>query len=374
MAARKSKKDGADEREDEREIAEDDKTIDAFDRARLAFGKASGELIRVKFAMVSPDGGEKHLETLEYDPDTHTEEFIRARYGPGRYRLRFIGPDWRYRQTLTVDLAPLPGGGASAPGSVSSGLPRDFDPLVYFMHEAEKSRTEFNQVVLAVIGKGAGGGGGDGLAKMIEVLGNQNAKLLELMVARGSAAPAGGAVDVVLKALELGMDAASNAKSDQEGGWVSALRGLARDLAPVLTQVVNNRTAPPAAPPAAPAPPALPSSAGPSSPSITLAPGSDPLRTLLPQYAPLIVQAARDGKSPVEFAGEVLDSIGVSFHPIFDSLTAHDVISLQPELGQIRYIDPASRQDVGLWAELVVDLLRRRDFGDDGGDEEREAL
>lgn len=384
MAATRKKAvadEGMDERESKRSERERDDEIDPFDRARLSFGKDTGEVIRVKFALCSPDGGEKHLETLEYDPEVHTEEFIRSRYGPGRYRLRFVGgSDWRYRMAFTVDLAPLP---SSSSGALSSSpapasAPSNFDLLEYFKRDSERARAEFNQLVLAVIGRPSPAGSGDsGIGKIVEVLGSQNAKLLEIMLSRSSSPAGAGAVDVVLKALELGMQTVSEAKADQEGGWVSAVRGLARDLAPVLSQLVTQRgIAPGALPGGAPAPAAVavpppgnvvafPAPGSPVPPAAAVP--DSVFRSMLTEYAPAVLQAARVGQAPIDFAGSVLDSVGVLYHPLFDSLTSNDLVSLQPELGQIRWIDPETQADAGLWIDLVVQLLKSRDFGEEEG-------
>lgn len=346
---------------DESAGAEDLGPPAGFERARLSFGK-NEELIRMKVMRVTQDGSEESLQTFEFDPETHDEDFLRDRFGSGRYRLRFLGADWGYKMVLTVRVGDIPGASPVDPVPLP-GAP--FDPLPYFMREAEKSREQFNTMVVAMLGKSDGGGGNEALVALIKAQSEQNTALLEKLVNRGGSSSSDG-VDTVLKALELGMTAVSDIKVDSDGGWVSALRGVAKDLGPVLQQLIAQKQGAGVVPPPGPAgggqlPPGAVAPPAQVTPTSSVQP-SEVFRGLLTRYAPIALQVAREGQPPVEFAGQLLDSIGVNFHPLFDSLQAHDLVALQPELGGVMWKNPVDGTDTR-WIDEVVQLLHTRDWG-----------
>lgn len=76
----------------------------------------------------------------------------------------------------------------------------------------------------------------------------------------------------------------------------------------------------------------------------------------LQQFAPEILQAAREGQQPRDVADVVLNSLPPMFYPELEKLTAEKVIAIEPQLGQ-------HRQFV---AALLAGL---KDEGDDGGDD-----
>lgn len=338
-----------------------------FDRARASFGKTE-ELIRMNVLRVTQDGSEESLKTFEYDSESHNTEFLREHFGPGKYRLRFVGEDWLYRMVLTVrigEIAGVPGGGPS-PAVASSASP-GFDPLPYFMREAEKSREQFNTMIVAMLGRSEGGGkGNEALVALIKAQSEQNTALLEKLVNRPSGSNEG--VETVMKALELGMTAVADIKMDSDGGWVSALRSVAKELGPVLSQIAQKQGAgAPSPPPSDASPLGSPSLASP--PSVPDPSGADTFRGLLLRYAPIALQVAKEGLPPVEFAGQLLDSIGVNFHPLFDSLQANDLVSLQPELGTVIWKSPVDGTE-SRWIDVVVQLLHKRDWGVQDDEEE----
>ena len=343
--------------------------LDGFERVRAAFGKDS-EPLKMKVMRIDRDGSEGVLETFEWNPDVHGEDFLRARYGPGRYRLRFLNTRHRTMTTVTVTVSPLPEDASSLTASGGGG--GMFDPLPYFMKEAERSREQFNQMVLAMLAKGSGGdgGGNEALVAMIKAQSDVNAAIMQRLLERPPAAT--GGIESVLKALELGMGAVSDIKSDSEGGWVSALRSIAKELGPALTEIVKQgqqRPGQPVAPGAsAPAqvaqfPSAVPPAASPPS-SVPVATEGEAMRGLLARYAPIALQAAKEGRAPTDFAATVLDSVGIAFHHMFDSVTSQDLVGLQPELANVKWKNPETG-DERLWVDEVIDLLHTREWGDE---------
>lgn len=130
-----------------------------MEKARIAFGKTEQSL-QMKVYRSTPEGDEA-LQSFEYDPDVHTEDFLRERFGAGKYRVRFRDlSSWKYLGQFTVRLGAVPGEPLPGAAPPAAAQPAGFDPLPYFMHEAEKKSDQFNQVMLAILAKG--GSSGDG--------------------------------------------------------------------------------------------------------------------------------------------------------------------------------------------------------------------
>jgi len=375
---------------------------DGFLQARVAFGKAE-DLVRVTFYRKCPDSVEESLGSFEYDPDVHTEDFIRRTWGAGDYRLRFADQHWRWIGSFSVRIGEPVKPLGDAPATST------FDPLSYFTSESQKKSDQLNQVMLTILAKSgdSGSGSSEAIVALIKLQGDQamraeernsvqavraeerNSVLLEKLIDRPTG---GGGTEAVMKALELGMGVVADIKTDSEGGWVSVLRGVAKELGPALSQMMQKQAA---AAGAVPPPPSAPSGGGPGAPVYQFPPPpgggvppppqlatetatpvqqEDVFRGLLKRYAPIALQVAKDGAPPVEFAGSLLDSIGVSYHALFDSLQAHDLVSLQPELGSVSWKNPETGAE-GPWIDEVVRLLHTRDWGleDDSGTEGGDA-
>lgn len=341
--------------------------LDGFERVRAAFGQEH-EPLKMKVMKVERDGTEGVLETFEWNPDVHGEDFLRQRYGPGKYRLRFINARHRSVTSVTVTISELPEDAGKSLSSSSGG----FDPLPYFMRQAEQSREQFNQMVLAMLaakeGGSGGGGGSEALIAMVKAQADTQSAILQQLLQRSPASTNG--VESVLKALETGMSVVSDLKADSEGGWVSAIRSVAKELGPALTELMQRQQQQnqqrqqqqqqsyPQNPPAG----SLPETTTPAQPTQLSA--DDAMRGILARYAPVALQAAQANRVPTDFAAELLDSVGVSFHYMFDSVTAGDLVSLQPELGGVKWKNPETGVERP-WVDEVIDLLHTRDWPDD---------
>lgn len=342
---------------------------DIFSRATAAFG-ADPDGIKLQVFRMELGEDDAWLDAFDYDPEQHDAEFLRVRYGAGKYRLKFRDRNYRYVMSQKIAIAPRPGDDPIPSSAGGGGSDRLLEMLIV---DRNRSHDDFTKLVTGLLLR-EGGSSSDGpVTKLMEVMSAQNSALLNAMLLNRSAAVGPG--DTVLKALEAGLRVASDVKSDSEGGWLGVIRSLAKDLGPVLTEVMAQRPPPVPRPPAPPVPgapvslpsgpPAVPPPSEPppsEPPPITAAsPPDDPAlvaatyESFLKRTLPVIDSWASQGMDPREAAGEILDSVGVAYHPLFDNLSAADVITLQPSLGSYK------THDGGNWLEQVLGHLSKRE-------------
>lgn len=352
------------------QVAETDDDLDLFERARLEFSGAS----RVKLTIYRYDDGEtSYLKRVDYDPETIDEEWIRKRWGAGAYQLRFLdseNPQSRWSRVVTI--APdAPTAAAGAAGNQSSD---------HFLLETLRRQNEI--LLQAVIGRAGApaSSGGDVLGKIVEGMQAQNTALLQASLARTDMS------GTLLTFFEKGLQIAADAKSESEGGWLSQIGRVAKDLLPALQEVAKMRADAPRAYPGGvtpttprnPPPPGLlvagkPTNgetlAGAGAPVsggfVATAPAPPPLETesdVLEQsirsFAPQILEAIQQGSTPEDVASAILDAIPPRFYGEFSAVTPELVFRAAPELAGAR----------GFVVELVKALREEA-----GGDEETGA-
>lgn len=355
-------------------------STDVFSRAMAAFG-ADPDGIKLQVFRMESGEDDAWLEAFDYDPELHDAEFMRTRFGPGKYRLKFRDRDYRYKMQQKISIAARAGDPDPASSSPASASYND-RLLEILLADRNRSEENFTKLVTGLLLRDSNGGGaGSSVNKLMEVMSAQNTALLNtLLTARSGGSPG----ESILKALEAGLRVASEVKSDSEGGWLGFAKSLTRDIGPVLAQVLSQR--PPVATPVpgvtvptAPAtagaisPPSSPevSSSSPSSPS---SPAPDDVNTVastfqgyLTRTLPIVEAWAKEGMDPADAAGEILDSVGLAYHPLFDSLQIQDVLTYQPSLGEFQ------THDGRRWIDQVLDHLRNRESlpsGSEGGESE----
>jgi hypothetical protein len=305
------------------------------------------------------------LKRVGYEPEVVNEEWIRKKWGPGSYQLRFMDPENpSTRWSRVVEIA------ADVPAtSLAPAVPALGETFVLSMLQRQ------NEIMLqALVGaRGAAAApGGDAFAKLIEGMQAQNTELLKASLARPDMS------STILTVFEKGLQIAGEAKLESEGGWLAQLSRAARELLPALAEMSKMRAAGPVVYPGVVAttprtPPALPagktngepssppgpgfvatapsSPPAPNSPSPTTSPADEAVR----QFAPQILEAARGGASPADVAEGILGAIPPMFYPELDTLTPEKVFSAEPGLEAHR-----------AFVEELLRALKEQD-DDDGG-------
>jgi hypothetical protein len=323
--------------------SEDEEPLDAFERARAEF--SGGPRVTLTIYRYD-DGATAYLKRVGYEPEVVNEEWIRKKWGPGSYQLRFMDPEnpsTRWSRVVEI-AADVPAGQAPAQATPALG-----ETFVLSMLQRQ------NEIMLqALVAGGARGAaaapaGGDAFAKLIEGMQAQNTELLKASLARPDMS------STILTVFEKGLQIAGEAKLESEGGWLAQLSRAARELLPALAEMSKMRGAGPVVYPGVVAttprtPPALPAgktngepssppgpgfvATAPSSPpaSSSLSPATSPADEAVRQFAPQILEAARGGASPADVAEGILGAIPPMFYPELDALTPEKVFSAEPGL------------------------------------------
>jgi hypothetical protein len=322
---------------------EDEEPLDAFERARAEF--SGGPRVTLTIYRYD-DGATAYLKRVGYEPEVVNEEWIRKKWGPGSYQLRFMDPENpSTRWSRVVEIA----------ADVPSGTPSPAAPALgetFVLSMLQRQNEIMLQALVGSRGAAAAPAGGDAFGKLIEGMQAQNTELLKASLARPDMS------STILTVFEKGLQIAGEAKLESEGGWLAQLSRAARELIPALAEMSKMRAAGPvvypgvvtATTPRAPALPAgkqnggenppsgfvstapAPSSPppGPSAPSPNSA--TSPADEAVRQFAPQILEAARGGASPADVAEGILQAIPPMFYPELDTLTPEKVFSAEPGL------------------------------------------
>lgn len=366
---------------------------DVFEQARAIFSDGA----RVKLTVYRyDDGSMAYLKRVDWVPDSNDEEWIRKKWGAGAYQLRFTDSEnpshnWSKIIEIAADASPQSQQPQSAGGA---------DSLIVSMLQRQ------NEIMLTALVTGTKGstpspaGGNEAMVELIKGMQAQNTELLRAAMSKPDTS------QTMLSVFEKGLAIAQDVKLDSEGGWAAQFGRIARELAPMLSEVAKARaenprpvivppapsgatsTSParmlpattlpgngaprptPATPPTSggtpgfvrtdtggggSSPPANPPSSSPSSSSSSMDDTLDLVDHALRQFAPEILQAAREGREAVDVADVVLQSTPPVFYPELGKLTPEKVIAIEPQLAQHR--------------QFVVELLEGlKDDGDDGGE------
>jgi hypothetical protein len=339
---------------------EDEEPLDAFERARAEF--SGGPRVTLTIYRYD-DGATAYLKRVGYEPEVVNEEWIRKKWGPGSYQLRFMDPEnpsTRWSRVVEI-AADVP---ASSPATPALGE-------TFVLSMLQRQNEIMLQALVGARGAAAAPAGGDAFGKLIEGMQAQNTELLKASLARPDMS------STILTVFEKGLQIAGEAKLESEGGWLAQLSRAARELLPALAEMSKMRAAGPVVYPGVVAttprtPPALlagktngePNSPGPgfvatapSSPpaSSSPSPATSPADEAVRQFAPQILEAARGGASPADVAEGILGAIPPMFYPELDALTPEKVFSAEPGLEAHR-----------AFVEELLAALKEQD-DDDGG-------
>lgn len=320
------------------EEPEEKDELDVFERARLEFSGAP----RVKLTIYRYDDGEtSYLKRVDYTPETIDEEWIRKKWGPGSYQLRFLdseNPQARWSRVITI--------AADTPASAPAGSMLHGDSFLL-----ETLRQQNMIMLQALIGKpGAAPSGNEAMVKLIEVMQSQNQTLLQANLNRPDMS------STLLTVFEKGLAIAADAKLESEGGWLSQIGRAARDLLPALQEMARMRVEParvypggvtPTTPLNPPPPPMLPSgkptngepsgfvatSPAPATPTTPGIGAEGILEQSIRSFAPDILQAIQQGATPADVADAILDAIPPRFYGEFKELSPELIVRVAPELG-----------------------------------------
>lgn len=321
---------------------EDEEPLDAFERARAEF--SGGPQVTLTIYRYD-DGATAYLKRVGYEPDVINEEWIRKKWGPGSYQLRFMDPEnpsTRWSRVVEI-AADVP---SSSPAPLTPALGETF-----VLSMLQRQNEIMLQALVGARGAAAPATGGDAFSKLIEGMQAQNTELLKASLARPDMS------STILTVFEKGLQIAGEAKLESEGGWLAQLSRAARDLIPALAEMSKMRgvgpvvypgvvtTTAPRTPPALAAgksngetmPPGPPGSgfvatAPMSPPPPSPPPASSPADEAVRQFAPQILEAARGGASPSDVAEGILQAIPPMFYPELDSLTPEKVYGAEPGL------------------------------------------
>jgi hypothetical protein len=320
--------------------SKDEEQLDAFERARAEF--SGGPRVTLTIYRYD-DGATAYLKRVGYEPEVVNEEWIRKKWGPGSYQLRFMDPEnpsTRWSRVVEI-AADVP---ASSPAQAAPALGETF-----VLSMLQRQNEIMLQALVGARGAAAAPAGGDAFAKLIEGMQAQNTELLKASLARPDMS------STILTVFEKGLQIAGEAKLESEGGWLAQLSRAARELLPALAEMSKMRGAGPVVYPGVVAttprtPPALPAgktngepssppgpgfvATAPSSPpaSSSPSPATSPADEAVRQFAPQILEAARGGASPADVAEGILGAIPPMFYPELDALTPEKIFSAEPGL------------------------------------------
>lgn len=314
------------------EEPEVDQELDAFDRARLDFAGESG--VRLTIYRYE-DGEAAYLKRVQYS-ETIDEEWIRKKWGPGTYQLRFVDEAGSRRYSKVVQIA-----ADVAPASASPAQGASSDSL--FIETIRRQNELMLQAMLArATSPGApGAGGNEALVALVQGMQAQNLELLKSSLNRPDMST------TLLTVLERGMAIASESRIDSEGGWLAQVARIAKEVLPSVAEMARARAmAPPpgtipvagagATPPSSL--PALPPGGAPPGNGADANPpkGGLDLDELVRGYAPSILEAVRTGSNPNDVADAILGYLPPALYDELEPLTADRAIRVAPALSQHR--------------------------------------
>lgn len=307
--------------------------LDAFDRAKRDFAGAPG----VKLTVYRYDDGEiAYLKRIVYDPATVDEEWIRKKWGPGTYQLRFTDEDGSRVWSKVVQIA----SDASPADAPRSGPGASGDAL--FIATIQKQNEIMLQAVLQGLrAPGAPTGDQAALVALIQAQAAQTTAILSSALNRPDIST------TLLSVLERGMAIASEHQADAEGGWLAQVARIAKDVLPSMAEMARARAMPmppgtmPVAGAGASSPPALPAGAPPGAPpkaNGAPAPAGPLLDVdeLTRSYAPAILEAIEKGTTPDEVADVILGYLPPAVYDELEALTSERAIRAAPALSQHR--------------------------------------
>ena len=314
--------DGTDEPED-----------DPFERARQAFGDDPQGVRLEVYRYDAENLRHKYVKGFPWNRAIHNQDFIRERWGPGCYQLRFRSAEDNWTQVVDIDRDANPVVPTTAPTPSSSfGMEKLVEVLI----------AQNSMLLQAIVTRSGGGTDTTLIAKMME---GQQALTTSLLT---SSLQKSDTTQNLLGALEKLTKFASEMQSESDGGLVGTIRGLVKDFAPVISEVIKNP--PRALPPGAATVPV--NGIGGSSP--TGGDVSGMIDIVLRQYLPELKAAAERGEAPEELAEEILGEIPPRHYRHFDSLTLDRILSLDPHLKMHE-----------AWIARVVECLHTRDTGEE---------
>lgn len=322
-----------------------DEEHDPFERARQDFGGAGD--VKLKVYRYDDDFKQQFLKTVDFTPDLITPEWIRSRWGPGAYVLRFLnrddGQEWSQVFRIAADEKPQ----AAAP--VAAHQP-NFDLVSVLQKQNEILFT-------ALLNRQTQPATSSSDPAILEFVKSATASVFHNAFERPDTS------QTLLGFFERALQIAQDSKSDSDGSIIPQLIKAAREVLPELTKM---RAAGPYLQPApipakviaipmregVPPPPGVsahPGSVGfvrpvasepVASPSSSPSPESNPSDTMIDgavaSYAGEVLDAFREGTPPGEVASAILDSIPRNFWDRLQALTAGKIIALAPELGAFR--------------------------------------
>lgn len=346
-------------------------TTEIYDRPEPAEAEASDPLevvaehfgadvagISLQIYRLSPDDPKPHyVKAIAFDADVHSLDWIRRHFGAGEYQLRFVrgrGPGDSKTVTVAIDPETLtPQAGAAVPLQ---------DEFLKLMRE---DRNLFLTALLRERTPLAGAPAQDMSLWLKMLEGNQARELEVLRAALGKGDLSGTVLDVAQRVV--GLIGEGRAEGG-EGGWLSTLRTVIKELGPVLQQMARPTVPamrvlpgggpvvsfpapalPATAPAFEPAPPAPPQP-GPSAPPVPPAPptGDQLLAAFLRTASGEIFPAARRKENPEETGDWLLGEVAPNYYPLITELTYDRVIALEPSY---RELDRA-------WLEKVIAALK----------------
>ena len=299
--------------------------LDAFDRARLDFAGESG--VRLTIYRYE-DGEAAYLKRVQYS-ETIDEEWIRKKWGPGTYQLRFVDEAGLRRYSKVVQIAAdvAPASASPAPGASSETL---------FIETIRRQNELMLQAMLARAtspGAPGAGGGSEALVALVQGMQAQNIELLKSSLNRPDMST------TLLTVLERGMAIASESRIDSEGGWLAQVARIAKEVLPSIAEMARARAmAPPPGtrPAVASSPLALPPGGAPPSTGGNPPTAGIDLDELVRGYAPAILDAVRDGAKPDDVADSILGFLPPALYDELEPLTAERAIRVAPALSQHR--------------------------------------
>lgn len=332
--------------------------LDPFELAVEEFGGSPS--IKLQVYRYDDDGHQAYLRQVAWNPEHHDLDWVRSKWGPGTYLLRFHDRNQRNHTrskvvTIAADTSSAPPPASSAPSpTAANDATREL---------LEVFRKQNELLLSAIIARKEGGGESSSSEILLKALeGNQtlNNTLLSHALSRGDT------TTQIFEVFQRGLQLASELKTESEGGWLTGLRGVAKDLMPVIQEIVKQRANAPIPVESRPVPPP----AALNAPRVANAPLDGPagmpanrerqepeaerprtaqgagqseaemakqtIQMFLGATAPMLAAAAQRGESPQNVADELLGEIGPNYYPLLAELTANQVIDQAPMLGQHR--------------------------------------
>lgn len=258
---------------------------------------------------LSPLDKRGRVETVTRDALAELPDYLRDRYGPGKYSVQAKGPRGYVRGSHRIiaisTLARPPAGGPSASGAAAGGeWERWLEREARGAEARRLEQREDQKFMMQMIVTAMGGNRGESLSDLVQAL-----------VAMKTLTGEGGSsnTEKVLEVLTRGMEIGAKANGKEPETVLGVIRETIRDLtnSPIGQSVMDriaNRTAAPAQSAAAAPQPQLvrvpyqgPSAAPAGAPPATLASapaGDDPMMPLLNKLADELLEYAGNGTDP----------------------------------------------------------------------------